>query len=345
MLKRITKILLLLIIVLFSCNNSGKSSTNNNNSEPEEPGDPVILSSDYVIIDHTSVDKYSTIPQEYIDIIKTKWLQVLGESHSKAYRDGVDLLETFDSTFQAEGQEEEDNNGDPLPPTDQYLRVSRFRYTQYGWYSGGTGEEDFWTSQTAINSIKNSIAQCNGDAGIPVFAVGFGWCWDMTNGDLAAEADTDFNVHWAGILEVQDSDSITPFGLDENDSTLSIKDYCNTIIELQESTEDTIVFYTTGPVDGGANTEEKGYQRWLKHEYIRQWVKDNGGYLFDYADILCWNNSGEQNLISWGGHEFQAIHSDNDSEETGHIDNDGAVRLAKAMWYMLAIMSGWEPEE
>lgn len=350
MFKQIIKITLIFILLVFSCNNSKTSSSKE--PSPIVPDDPVILdSSNYIIIDHTAVDKYSDIPQEYIDIIKSKWVQVLGESHSLAYRNGVELLEALDSRYQAEGQEREDYQEDgnyvPLPPTDKYLRISRFRYSQYGWTGWSTGEEDFWTSRTAIDSIKNNIEKANGDTGIPVFAVGFGWCWDMTNGDLSLTVDTEYNVHWAGTLEILDSESITPFGIDENDSVISLKDYCNAVKEMQESTDKTIVFFTTGPVDGGANTEEKGYQRWIKHEYIRQWVKDNGGYLFDYADILCWNNSGEQNIISWNGHNFPAIHTDNsDNGDTGaHIDQDGELRIAKALWTFLAVASGWDPEE
>ena len=82
--------------------------------------------------------------------------------------------------------------------------------------------------------------------------------------------------------------------------------------------------------------------------YIRNSVKKskNTTYLFDYADILCWNNDGEQNIISWGGHIFPYIHTENEGNYDGgqgpcHISSEGCIRLAKAMWWLLARMAGW----
>jgi len=107
-------------------------------------------------------------------------------------------------------------------------------------------------------------------------------------------------------------------------------------------------YYTTGPVDGGGNTGENGYQRYLKHEHIRTYVQANNKVLFDYADILCWSDDGTQNTITWTDHggtlqTFQRIHVDNLLDGyTGHIGERGAVRLAKAMWWLLARIAGWD---
>ncbi|MBN1181530.1 MAG: hypothetical protein JXB49_04525, partial [Bacteroidales bacterium] len=35
-----------------------------------------------IIADHTVVNKFEDIPQQYIDSVKRMWVQVLGESHS-----------------------------------------------------------------------------------------------------------------------------------------------------------------------------------------------------------------------------------------------------------------------
>jgi hypothetical protein len=42
-----------------------------------------------IIADHTVVDQYDDIPQEYIDKVKEMWLNVPGESHSSGYRKGL----------------------------------------------------------------------------------------------------------------------------------------------------------------------------------------------------------------------------------------------------------------
>ncbi len=99
-----------------------------------------------------------------------------------------------------------------------------------------------------------------------------------------------------------------------------------------------VVIFTTGPVDGN-NGNENGFQREIKHDYIRNHVNTNGGILFDYADILYYNDAGELAEYTWndGGNPrvYKGIHPDNDEkgdgEKTGHIGNAGALRLAKAL--------------
>jgi hypothetical protein len=109
----------------------------------------------------------------------------------------------------------------------------------------------------------------------------------------------------------------------------------------------TKVIFTTGPAEGGG---ESGYQRHLKNEYIRSFVlADSSRILFDYADILSHDEDGNQNTTSWDGHTFGLIHPDNMldmngsySEDGDHIGERGALRLGKAVWWMLAITSGWD---
>lgn len=109
------------------------------------------------------------------------------------------------------------------------------------------------------------------------------------------------------------------------------------------------------PVDKGSNLGESGYQRSIKHNYIKDFVlASSDRILFDYADILCWSDAGQENRVSWKDHAgntqtFPTIHDDNMldldgtyTEDGDHIGQRGAVRLAKAMWWMLARMAGWD---
>lgn len=104
----------------------------------------------------------------------------------------------------------------------------------------------------------------------------------------------------------------------------------------------TSIIYTTHPVD--SYTGEGGYQVYLKNEAIRSYVKkDPTRILFDYADILCYDDVGTLNSTSWNGHHYQIITTSNVSpEQTGHISNRGAIRLAKAQWWLLARLAGWD---
>jgi hypothetical protein len=325
-----------------------------------------------IIADHTVVAKYADIPQAYIDEVKKMWLNVPGESHSAGYRIGVQLLENLDSTYAVNVTE----SGSPEGPTDHHLRVNRAVRTEYSsWAFWGTGESVWYTWRAwnpsdpsyptaAAERLKNHLTYANTN-GPEIAAMGFGWCWDMTwqNG-VGGTIDPMLQVRWAGSSE-GGPDGSQRWGLDSGDEPLTGNDVCMDTYLL--ATEEYIahcvangypteVFFTTGPVDGGGNTGESGYQRYLKHQHIRNHVTANSRILFDYADILCWGDDGVQNLVTWTDHggalqTFPYIHSDNMkdldgtyAEDGDHIGERGALRLAKAMWRMLARIAGWEPE-
>ncbi len=287
------------------------------------------------------------------------WLNVPGESHSSGYRIGLQLLAQQNSLFAASITE----SGTPEGYRTDALRASR---ASWGDIDHATlwrysyGEEDFWTSQTAVNRTKAHLTYANAH-NLPIAAFGFGWCWDMTwhNGP-GGTVDPVYKVRWAG-SSVGGAGGDLRWGLDDGDNaltgnTLNMDDYLAAVEAYRAHCATggypTKVFFTTGPVDG--YTGENGYQRYLKHERIRQHVRADGTrILFDYADILCYSNGGGLNEESWtdgsgGIHRFPHIHPDNMKDLNGgyvedgdHIGQVGTVRLAKALWWMLARMAGW----
>jgi hypothetical protein len=310
-----------------------------------------------IIADHNAVALYDQIPQSYFNEVKKMWVTVPGESHSAAYRDGCQLLENLDSKFAVSVQE----SGTPAAYTDQHLRISRATWGDLTHATGwryGYGEEDWFTSAPAIAQTKAHLTYANTN-GFNIAAMGFGWCWDMTwhaSGwtDIENDLDPVYNVHWDGST-VYGPEGNTRWGLDAADQALTGNSVClDTYLNATEeyiahclaNNYPTQMFFTTGPVDGGAAAGERGYQRYLKNQRIRDHVNANNRVLFDYADILCWDNSGVQSTTTWqdyGGttQTFPRIVPAFDTEETGHIDNDAALRLGKAMWWMLARIAGW----
>ncbi|MCK4989715.1 MAG: hypothetical protein KAS29_04480, partial [Bacteroidales bacterium] len=298
-----------------------------------------------IIADHTVVDRFDNIPQQYLDSVKTMLVTMSGESHSQAYRFGIDLLEKMDGTFQAETFD-----GDPYPSsTDQYLRLGR------QFIMG----EDWFFSQTRIDRLNDIITSQN-NTGNPFHVMGFGWCWDMTDdNDPGGLEDTVYHVRWAGRSE-GGPDGNMRWGLDSDDQVLTGNSVCmdtyleaveSHILHCKENAYPTKWVFTTGPVDYHGGTEN-GFQREIKHDYIRAYVAaDTSRILFDYADILCWNNDGEQHLEEWDDEgdirPHAQIHPDNmmdydeswnligHSEDGDHIGEVGAIRMAKAMWWML----------
>ena len=87
-----------------------------------------------------------------------------------------------------------------------------------------------------------------------------------------------------------------------------------------------------------------GYNNHLRWKQIRDYVAlDPTRILFDYADILCWSNAGVPTTQTSGSYTYPAIVPANYTPITeGHISNVGSIRLAKAMWWMLARMAGWD---
>lgn len=291
------------------------------NSEGEGYGDEKILRTlsnaqgGQIIADHTVVDKYDEIPQYYIDRVKGMWLTVPGESHSQAYRTGLLLLEQLYPKYAVSVVE----SGTPQAYTTSNLRASRatwgsYREGQTGWVYF-YGEQDWFTSAGAISRTKAGITYCNTHS-LNIAAIGFGWCYDP-----------DFNFS-----------NITSY----LSATQEYIDYCTA------NGYATKVFFTTGPIDGDSYTNlgnggAYGYNIWLRMKAIRDYVAlDETRILFDYADILAYDENGTYWTLPYGGNSYEVISPTNLGDgRTGHIGSAGSVRLAKAMWWMLARIAGW----
>lgn len=272
-----------------------------------------VIGSKRIVADHTSVRKYIDIPQSYIDEVKKMWLSYAGESHSAAVRVGLTNLETAESKYAVSVIE----SGTPEAYTTANLRANRATWGDLNNASGwiySYGEEDWYKSQTAINRTKAGLDYYH-NTGPALAAFGFGWCWDPNEQEAAMAT--------------------------YNAATQEYEDHCRTNGYL------TKVFFTTGPVDATNASGIVGYYKYLAYQAIRTYASQNKDrILFDYADILCYDNDGSgPNTAEYDGHTFPVITAANKlPDQVGHISNVGALRLAKAMWWMLARMGGWQGE-
>jgi hypothetical protein len=300
-----------------------------------------------IIADHTVVDKYDSIPQQWIDSVKCMLLTIPGESHGRGYLYGLALVESINADYAINEQW----SGTPEAYTSSNLRATRSYRFGTSWFNS-CGEEDFYTNSTARNSIQTGLTYTRGNYTGKI-AFGFGWCWDMTwHNSVGGTIDPVYNVRWAG-SSVDGPQGDLRWGIDAGDSVLTGNSVCLTTYLDAVSGYNThepgiMTFYTTGPVDGSANSEG-GYQRYLKHEAMRDTVEKYAGHLFDYADILCWEN-GVEYTSTWDGHTFQNGDPQLASGGTGydggdggcHITHEGCIVLGKAMWWFLARLAGWD---
>ncbi len=283
-----------------------KAGTSYGNEEVFTTQPPISQSGEQIIADHTVVDKYDDIPQYYLDKVKEMWLVIAGESHSRGYFDGLRLLEELNSKYAVNWTE----SGNPEPFTKTHLRTSRATWgdlnNETGWIYF-YGEEDWWTSPKAIAQTKAGINYCNTN-GLAISVIGFGHCYDD--------------------------------GVNYADYCAATDEYISFCTSNGYSTK---VIFTTNVVDGYSSLKQ--YNRSLGADLIRAHVKANKDLiLFDYADILCYDDGVDiMNTATYSGHTFQLITEKNrNPEENYHISKAGAIRLAKAMWWMLARIAGWD---
>jgi hypothetical protein len=293
-----------------------------------------------IIADHSVIADSEKIPLYYINEVKKMMISWLGESHSYAYERGLELLALEYPALKC-------NIGTREAYTDQYLRIDNGPDTGEGrwftWFAYPTGSMPA-ESYTVKNRIKDFA-----DQGYPISVLGFGWCWDMVASNTSTETDPVYGCHWFGATNGGPEGSLS-FGLNESDTPITgnsvsmdtylgaTKDYieyCNANNYL------TRIVYTTGPVD---DRKERSYQAFIKHEYIRNFVRqDTSRILMDYADILCYDDDGRMSSSSWNGHQYPVLTSSNLGDGSiGHIGYKGVIRLAKAQWWMLARIAGWD---
>ncbi|HLP86828.1 MAG TPA: Ig-like domain-containing protein [Candidatus Paceibacterota bacterium] len=305
---------------------------------------PVV--STQIIADHTIVDRYDDIPEVYLNEVKKKLVWFPGESHSAAYRQGLLDLEAINPTYDSTTQW-----GFPAHVDDAHLRSA-------GLVSG-LGEEEWFTwkaydigSMPAERTFLTDYLDAQFNANNPVDVVGFAWCWDMSFQGPTSGVDPVTGNHWYGET-VGGPNGNLPWGLNSADSAITnnsvsmdtylaaTEDYINYVDTNNYGTK---VVFTTGPVDNYSASGEAGYQAYLKNEYIRNYVEnDSTRILFDYADILSYDDNNSLTTATWNGHVYPVITATNlGAGDIGHISSAGAVRLAKAQWWLMARIAGWD---
>lgn len=302
------------------------------------------LSGNRIIANHTIVADYDKIPPYYMAEVKKMMVAFPGESHSSGYRIGMELLEGLDSDYAC-------NVGTGEAPTDAYVRVNLSGCGEAEWFTWYAYDDHDGANKDVI---KNLIAEY-ASHGHPMHAIGFGWCWDLTRDGFTLTADPVYGCRWAG-SSAGGPDGDTDWGLDSGDydmtlNRVSMDTYLSATDNYRkycaENGYAAKVIFTTGPADVAG---EDGYQGYLKHQRLRAYVAANSHrILFDYCDILCYDNFGVQNTTSWEGHTYEIIANDNMldldgsyAEDGDHIGERGALRLAKAQWWMLARIAGWD---
>ena len=124
--------------------------------------------------------------------------------------------------------------------------------------------------------------------------------------------------------------------------TLSqVQEYLNQMTAFEVEFPDvTFIYFTANTQVEGAD----GYNRFQNNELIRQYCIDNDKVLYDFADIESWYN-GDYSYYIYNGDTVPTEHDayyGNYSTECGHANELSRVTKAKAVWWMMAKIAGWE---
>lgn len=255
-----------------------------------------------LIADHTSVQSFDDIPEYWLNRVKEMILHHTGQSHGRQIPFGLDLLEAGDPTYDV------DISIADMPADTGALRVIRSQRSQYSSWYELVGPSDYWLYDEGRAETQRTLDYHSAE-GTPV---------DVSLHTLSYYVNT-----WT----VED-----------------VEFYLHGMSILEDEYPDVIFVYETAMANAGDDT---GYNRWLRNERIREFVKQNNKVLFDYGEMDTWSTDGtEQNTYSYDitGDEIPREHPDWGTDpyyDAGHINEEGTVMKAKAMWWLLARLAGW----
>lgn len=150
-----------------------------------------------------------------------------------------------------------------------------------------------------------------------------------------------------GILDANPSINVAMFSWCGEAAYYDVNQYISQMETLEAANSDVTFVYMTGHAQEGHNA---GYGRHKFNEALRQYAREHNKVLFDFADLDVWyGNDYTPDIYDWDDYGNKPLlkdipleHPDWSGDDCGHASWASCENKAKALWWLLARIAGWE---
>jgi len=161
-----------------------------------------------------------------------------------------------------------------------------------------------------------------------------GYCETYITPDLYWESDYGMNVTRSNLQNFDVNVSLWAWcsQLDYYDRG-QVQLYLDRMAQLEAEFPHVTFIYMTGNAQSGEQNRVNNCDQ------IREYCENNHKFLFDFADLDCWYN-GEH--YTENGIPMEHPHYNGD--EAAHTTYESCENKARAFWWLMARLAGWDPE-
>jgi len=150
-----------------------------------------------------------------------------------------------------------------------------------------------------------------------------------------------------GILNANPSINVAMFAWCGEASWYDIDKYTSDMEALEDANPGVTFVYMTGNTQEGFNA---GYGRYKFNQALRQFCRDSNKVLYDFADLDVWyKDEYTPNTYDWDDYGRKPLitgipleHPQYHGDDYGHTTWESCENKAKAVWWMLARIAGWD---
>jgi hypothetical protein len=160
----------------------------------------------------------------------------------------------------------------------------------------------------------------------------YGACETYVTPDLYWKGEVAINISTYHLQNADQNTSIWFWDEQIDDYSESyIQDYLDSLARLEMEFPNVTFVYTTG------NAQSNEPNRFERNNQIRVYCIRNNKILFDFADLDAWYNN-EQHIVNG----IPMEHPNHNGDEGGHASYVSCDNKAKAFWWLLARITGWD---